>query len=511
MTINPKTRATVRGLLHNIPVLERIAVYISRALINHQENKFTAIYSDWINSQSMSDGDRQAQSEVATRLQYRPLISIVTPTYNTPHDYFDEMVQSVLDQTYDNWELVLVDDASTDITLRELIKTYSENEPRIRYKFLDNNLHIAGATNEAIKMAVGDFISLFDHDDILQPNALFEITKALNDNNSLDFIYTDEDKIFSSTHDRREPFFKPDWNRDFLYSVNYITHLTTIRKSVIERVGYERDVYNGAQDWELFLRATRSMSVEKIFHIPKVLYSWRVHDSSTAKNLEAKPYVFKAQKLAIESDLAEHGLKNYTLTQDDNYSGQWELEFKPKALPKVSIILSPEIAKQAQSQIQKHTSYQDYEILISAPNTNAADLIDRTEGEYLVFVDKKLRIHDTDWIEVMLGDAEREDIGFVLAELRKEEDIMKLVGNLLDESVVELVASMSYGNVAKHLYSTVRYNLKTVHSGVAMVSSIIYRQALEKESDKVSLEDIGNLITRNGYRNLYNPYVKVLK
>jgi glycosyltransferase involved in cell wall biosynthesis len=178
-------------------------------------------------------------------------------------------------------------------------------------------------------MAKGEFISLLDHDDLLHASALFEVINALNVNNEIDFIYTDEDKI-NEKKQHIDPFIKPDWNQEFLFSVNYITHFATIRKSLISKVGGERGLYNGAQDWDLFLRTTKETKAEKIYHIPKILYSWRVHDKSTAKNLDAKPYIFDAQKNLLEDFFRSSGLneEEFTVKPNGLLNGAWDVAYK---------------------------------------------------------------------------------------------------------------------------------------------------------------------------------------
>lgn len=286
--------------------------------------RYSKFYIENLPDQSVYD----AQKRRADRFAYQPLISIVVPTYNTSPVFFDEMLKSVKRQTYANWELVFVDDASPEGTVRELIQEAASDDERISYKFLKKNHHIAGATNKGFAIAKGEYVSLLDHDDILHPSALYEIVKALNENRNLKFIYTDEDKI-DERYRHIDPFIKPDWNQEFLYSVNYITHFTTIHKSVIDKIGGERKEYNGAQDWDLFLRATRSINSEDIHHIPKILYSWRVHNASTAKNLETKPYVFEAQRNLLTDYFREKGLSEdqFSIEENQFMQGAWNVTY----------------------------------------------------------------------------------------------------------------------------------------------------------------------------------------
>lgn len=275
-----------------------------------------------------SDEQRAAETKAAKKLPYKPRISVIVPTYNTDARFFQEMLASVQAQTYDNWELVFVDDASPDKNVRQWIQQAATQDARIVYKLLKTNQHIAGATNEGFHLATGEFVSLFDHDDVLHPSALFEIAKALNINKDIDFIYTDEDKI-DEKNKHIDPFIKPDWNQELLYSVNYITHFTTIRKTVVDKIGGERGEYNGAQDWDLFLRATHVVKPETIYHIPKILYSWRVHNASTAKNLETKPYVFEAQRKLLVDNLRQRGITEdqFSVQGNPRMKGAWNVSY----------------------------------------------------------------------------------------------------------------------------------------------------------------------------------------
>lgn len=251
---------------------------------------------------------------------YEPLISIIVPTYNTDHYFLETMIQSVIAQRYVNWELILIDDHSLDGGVRRIIKKYAEYDNRVRYKFLSKNQHISAATNAGIKIARGEYIGLLDHDDVIYPNTLAEFVKAINQNPNVKFIYSDEDKIVNKK--RVQPFFKPSWNLTLLHCVNYITHLAVIKKETLDKIGYENGEYNGAQDWELFMRIGRNISSDEIVHIPIILYSWRMHPLSTSVNLGVKPYVMEAQLKAVRDDLKERGLIDITVERDDKYTGQ---------------------------------------------------------------------------------------------------------------------------------------------------------------------------------------------
>lgn len=286
-------------------------------------------YSSYYKANRPSLGQLGSEREQAKGFKYRPRVSIVVPVYNTPVDLFNDMVSSVLDQTYDNWELVLIDDASTDNAVREEINKVASKDSRVVFKFLQRNKNIAGATNEGFKIASGEFIALLDHDDILHLSALFEVIRVVNDSdNSVDFIYTDEDKLDEKGR-HIDPFIKPDWNQEFLYSTNYISHFTVIRKSIVDKVGGERSEYNGAQDWDLYLRVTNEVDPENIYHIPRVLYSWRVHDESTAKSISSKSYILDVYYNLLYDNFLQRGFtENQFSIKKSAIHGVWVVSYE---------------------------------------------------------------------------------------------------------------------------------------------------------------------------------------
>jgi glycosyltransferase involved in cell wall biosynthesis len=497
----------LKDFLNKAPVIKKVLKFLFKGILRKQEKKRVAAYNRWLMSQQLdSEGSKKQKREAGT-LAYQPLVSIIAPTYNTPEVFFREMVESVLWQTYAKWELILVDDASSQARVRELIKEYAEKDQRIKPVFLNRNRHIAGATNEAIKVASGEFVSLFDHDDLLRPDALFEVARALNDNRNLDFIYTDEDKLEQGVF--KDPFFKPDWNPDFLRSVNYITHFTTIRKKILDKVGYENGDYNGAQDWELYLRITRTIPPEKIHHIPKVLYSWRIHDASTSRSFEAKPYVVEAQRNAIKDDLRARGLVNANVQQDPVYSGQWQLTFSPVSKPIVSIVVRDEGFGEVVRAVEKRTAYDGYEVVSYQEGDDLQDILTTTKGEYLVFLDRAnvKNIDDQNWLSVMVGDAEREEIGFVVARYQNNRGVNENIIGLLPALIATFAERLSPKTVTKHLYTFARYNIAKVGQGTVIVKTSKLQEALGVKRG-ITLVQVSDDMKRYGYRNLYNPYVK---
>lgn len=497
--------------MKQVVLVKAVKRLLRPAVFGYSDYKSGKLYDRWLSDNLLTDEELQRQRKEAKKLSYRPRISIIVPTYNTPEVFFREMVESVFGQTYDNWELVLVDDASPDSTVRSLIKEYAKKDKRIKHKFLSKNKQIAGATNEAIKIATGKYIALFDHDDLLEPDALFEVAKAVNKDRNLAFIYTDEDKVAADGRKRYQPFFKPGWNPDFLRSVNYITHFAVIRKDELDKFGYEDGGYNGTQDWELFLRITRNINSRQIYHIAKILYSWRVHDNSTAKAIEVKPYVIEAQRRALEADVRARDLLNVDVKRDQLHPAQWKLEFRAQRGPTVSIVVSnPKVVTQVSAQLAGQTRHPFYEIIEIDNQTTFSQLFECVNGEYLVFIDGKIRPRNPEWLQLMMGDAARGDIGLVLARCPNKAMIKNLRG-ILPDGEVDFIDRVNRRLVARHLYLTTRYNIRTASEGVGMVEVQKLRNAISRPSEYVTLAAVSSALVRAGYYNLYNPYIEVLK
>lgn len=294
---------------------------------------------------------------------YCPLISVLVPVYNVADEYLVACIESVRNQIYPNWELCMADDCSTQGSVRTILKRY-ENDKRIKICYRTENGHISKCTNSALEMASGEFVGFLDCDDTLSKNALFEVVKVLNENNQLDFIYSDEDKIFADGEGRHNPHFKPDWSPDTLMSFMYTSHFSVYRTSITKKIGGLRSECDGAQDYDFTLRFTEQIPAKHIFHIQKVLYHWREIDGSTSGSLEAKPYVIEAQRRAKKDALNRRGLQG-VLTQEMN---QIHVTYVPQGNPKVSIIIPSkdnyEILKRAVDSLVSITAYENYEVIL---------------------------------------------------------------------------------------------------------------------------------------------------
>lgn len=242
-----------------------------------------------------------------------PLLSIVVPTYETEELFLRQMVDSVVEQTYSNWELCIAD-GSPSGKVEQLLAAHYSQEPRIKYRRLHKNEGISGNTNQGFAMASGDYIGLLDHDDLLVPSALYEVVKRINET-SADMLYSDEDKVSSDLSQHMEPHFKLDFNRELLMGNNYICHFLVVSREVVSRAGGLDSRYNGAQDFDFVLRCSEVAG--RIEHIPKILYHWRMHAGSTAGNTDSKPYAYQAGRRAVEESLRRNGQKGIVTMSED--------------------------------------------------------------------------------------------------------------------------------------------------------------------------------------------------
>ena len=390
------------------------------------------------------------EAQRAVRFSKDIKISILVPLYNTPERFLDEMIASVTGQTYSNWELCLADgsdDAHPGVG--EFVKALAEKDPRILYRKLEKNLGISGNTNACIDMASGDYIALFDHDDILHPAALYEIMCAICEQNA-DFVYTDEMTFVSpDLHKVASIHFKPDFAPDNLRANNYICHFSVFRRTLLERVGGFRKECDGSQDHDMILRLTAE--AERVIHIPKLLYYWRSHPQSVAMDIDSKGYAIAAGRRAVRDSILRSG-GEAEVESSRAFPAIYRIRYKLREVPKVSILISNrkgvETLRRCISSIMSKTSYPLFEIVIadngsrdSAMQTyydqlgrypifrfcstdapaNAARLRNCAAGcatgEYYLFLDSDTSVINPDWIEEMMSYSLREDVAAVGAKL----------------------------------------------------------------------------------------------
>jgi len=404
-------------------------------------------YECWISKNEPTLKELKQQRKY--RFNYQPKISIIVPVFNTPRQFLIEMIESVLGQTYPNWELCIVDGGSTEKYIKEILDNYSKMDKRIKVKYLSENKGIVGNSNEALNLATGDYITFLDHDDLLPPFALFEVVKAINENPDVDVIYSDEDKI-GLDGKRFDPYFKPDWNPDLLKSANYITHLFVIKKELLDNIGWFREGFDGSQDYDLILRATEK--AKEIVHLPKILYHWRVWGNSSSFSPETKMYAYNAGKKALEEHLKRLSLNGKVEILKPFY-GWYKITYEIKETPLISIIIPNKdninLLQNCLESIYKKSTYKNFEILIvennsveektfrfyeeiekrfknlkiiyydktfnwSAINNYA---VNYSRGEVLLFLNNDTEATNGDFLERMVEHLQREEVGIVGAKL----------------------------------------------------------------------------------------------
>jgi glycosyltransferase involved in cell wall biosynthesis len=242
--------------------------------------------------------------------EFQPKISVVMPVYNVEQQWLEQAIESIFSQVYQNWELCIADDASPSPHIKEVLNLYKNRGKRVKIKYLESNRGISGASNEALSLTTGQYVALLDHDDVMSRDSLFEIVKLLNAHPEAELIYTDEDKLsMGGLHLR--PVFKPDWDPDLLLTYNYICHLLVCKRELVERAGGFRLGFEGSQDYDLLLRMTEL--TDNIFHIPKVLYHWRMIPGSAAFVVDAKSKAFERAKRALEDALQRRDIRGEVL------------------------------------------------------------------------------------------------------------------------------------------------------------------------------------------------------
>lgn len=374
-------------------------------------------YREWYEEHCPTKEELMRQREVEFSVQ--PLISIVVPTYQTPIPFLKDMIDSVRKQSYEKWELCIADGSLTGdendtkvIRVREELNRYSMEDKRIKVVYLEENQGIAENTNQALALATGEYIGLFDHDDMLTPDALYEIVKAINDY-GYDVLYTDEDKISEDSHDYKKPVFKPDYSPELLCANNYITHFFVAKKSIVDRLGGFRKEYDGSQDYDFIFRCVEL--AKKVGHVSKVLYHWRMHGGSVAGDPTSKMYAYDAGKKAIQSHYERVGIQ--ANVEHMERLGLYHTEYKMIKQPLISVIIYGEDdeKKKRCSEWFKRKDYSNLEILasvgINVEEINA--LAEKARGSYLFFVSENLESVERDALQQMAGVLQIQNVGAV--------------------------------------------------------------------------------------------------
>lgn len=497
-------------------------------------------YHHWFLNQQATKEQLKIQSE--TSFDYQPMFSIIVPTYNTPERFLREMIDSVLNQSYSNLQLCIADGSENNDTVEKVVFEYMETDKRIVFKKLEKNLGISGNTNEALKLATGEYVGLFDHDDLLTPDALFEICSALQKKKH-DILYTDEDKVNSDGDRFADPNLKPDFSMDLFYSHNYITHFFVVRKSILDNVGGFRQEYDGAQDYDVMFRCIEQAN--SIYHVPKVLYHWRMHSNSTAEDPTSKLYCYEAGKKAIEDHYKRVGIKA-TVEMMDQW-GLYHSVYDTSNNPLVSVIIPnkdhKEILETCINSLYENNDYKNFEIIIAENNSTDSttfeyyDFLEKTRdnikvvkwndvfnyaainnfavsyanGEYLLFLNNDTEVINKTALSELVGTCMRDEVGIVGAKLLYDDDTVQHAGVVI-----------GFGGFAGHVFHGIgkdaegymmRALINCNYSAVTAACMLVDKKAFEAvhgfdERFVVALNDIDFClqVRAKGYTVVYNAH-----
>ncbi len=504
-----------------------------------------SVYQDVIAAAVLSESDTQKQKNTVFDKNIK--FSIIVPLYNTPVKFLNEMISSVIAQTYSNWELCLADGSSADHPeVEKAVNKFAQKDSRILYKKLPKNLGISGNTNACLDMASGDYIGLFDHDDILHPAALYEAMRAICEKKA-DFIYTDE-LVFRSPDINSVVaiHFKPDYGPDFIRGINFICHFSVFSKELLDKAGRFRSEFDGSQDHDMILRLTSK--AENIVHIPKILYYWRSHPNSVAGSIEAKTYAIDAGIRAVQTNLDEQGIKA-KVSRCETFPTAYRIKYDILSYDKVSIIIPnknhlDDLALCINSILTKST-YPNFEIVIVDNGSDDPELFEyydelkkdsrfvicsldipfnysklnnfaakKASGKYFILLNNDIEIITPEWIEEMLMYVQRDDVGICGAKLYYPDNTIQHAGVIV-----------GLGGVAGHCFGGFNRNdngylchlvcaqeLSAVTAACLMIKASVFEEVngLDEDNFKVAYNDVDLClkVREKGHLVVWTPYAE---
>lgn len=500
-------------------------------------------YGPWYEAYVPDEAELEKQRR--HHFEYSPLISVAVPAYRTPEKFLVQMMESLLAQTYGNWELCIANGSPEDSAMKKVLEEYTKKDSRIRVSELTENKGIAGNTNAALEMAQGEFVGLLDHDDLLAPNALYEIALALGKDRALDAVYTDEDKVTTELDEHFQPHLKPDFNLDLLRSNNYICHFFVVRRSIVQKVGGFRQEFDGAQDHDFIFRCIET--AEKVGHIPEILYHWRTHKASTADNPASKMYAFDAGKRAIEAHLKRTGTEGTVSHTPD--LGFFRVKYPVQGQPLVSVIIpnkdEKETLKACIDSIREKTEYPNYEIIIVENNSTTDEIfqyykelsqdprirllrwkkefnysainnygVRHANGEYLLFLNNDVTVITPGWIKELLGVCQRPEVGAAGVKLIYPDNTIQHAGCVI-----------GLGGIAGHMFvdmpanrtgylhkASILQDMSAVTAACMMMKRTAFEEAggfTEKLSVAFNDVDLCLKVRKNHKLIVYDPYVQL--
>ncbi len=476
--------------------------------------------------------------------------SILVPLYNTPEKFLTEAIDSVIAQTYGNWELCLADGSDGAHAYVETIcKQYQEKDTRVRYRKLEKNGGISYNTNCALEMATGEYIGLFDHDDILHPTVLFEYMKAICEKDA-DYIYCDETTFHgNSINNMITLHFKPDFAIDNLRANNYICHFSVFARTLLEGTEVFRTCFDGSQDHDMILRLTAK--AKRVVHVPKLLYYWRSHKESVASDINAKSYAIDAAKGAVADHLRSQGFEHFEITSTKAFETIFRIRYEILGIPKISIVIPNkdhyEDLKRCVTSIIDRSSYDNYEIIIVENGSKTQEIfqyydqlrqnpkirvltyedefnysrinnlgVSAAEGSYVVLLNNDTQVITLNWMEELLMYAQREDVGAVGAKLYYEDKTIQHAGVVIGLGAHRTaghthyrVSSNNLGYMGRLCYAQ---DVSAVTGACLMVKKEIYEKIGGLDEDfAVSLNDVDFClrIREAGYLNVFTPFAEL--
>jgi glycosyltransferase involved in cell wall biosynthesis len=518
---------------------------VSDAVDSIDLTSYDALLHSWALQRAVQSDDI---AELKERLTNGPLISIITPVYNPELCNLRDTIDAIIMQSYANWELCIADDNSEQ-AVRDLLREYADRDSRIKLILRNENGHISRASNTAIEVATGAYIAFLDHDDLLDRDALLLVAQVIQERPDVQIVYTDEDKV-REDGSRYDPHFKPEWNRNLLYGINYVSHFCVYGAALVKAVGGLRQGYEGAQDYDLLLRCVEQIKDTQIVHIPKVLYSWRASAGSTAASNTAKPYASEAGRRALSEHLERvHGKDVVALPGPFPFS--YRVKWPLNAFPLVSIIIPTrdrlDLLEVAVDSILEKTDYPAFEVLIvdngsveakthawfSAVQARDARVrvlrderpfnysslnnaaVEVAKGEMIALVNNDVEVIDADWLREMVSLASRPNVGCVGAKLYFQDGRIQHGGVILGIGGVAGHAHLFYPREHAGYFGrlAICHEVSAVTGACLVVSRALYQAVggLNEADLKVAFNDVDFClkIGELGFKNIWTPWAKL--
>ncbi len=503
-------------------------------------------YAHWVKLfDTLSDRDRNDIKAHIETFNYKPLISVVMPTYNPPIKFLEMAIESVQKQLYENWEFCIADDASTDPKVKECLEKYAAKDDRIKIVIREENGHISASSNSALELATGEFVALLDHDDEFTEHALYMVVEALNENKELDIIFSDEDKM-NEQGTRHGPHLKPGWNRALFYCQNYVSHLGVYRTSVLKEIGGFRKGYEGSQDYDLALRALEKTTDARIKHIPHILYHWRAISGSTALCIDEKSYAVEAGRKALKSHLDRIGIKAEIVPSEISMHHRAVYEL-PEDLPLISVIIPTrdqvETLKTCVNGLLHGTDYVNLEVIIMDNGSQEDETLayfkelkkdkrfqvihhdkpfnyselnnigaKHAKGDYFLLLNNDVEPLNRDWLIEMLRQMVFEDVGIVGAKLYYPNKTLQHAGVVLStvgiaDHLFRFLTPDDYGYFAR---SKMSQEFVAVTAACMLVKRKVFEEleGLDDQNLAVAFNDVDFCLRAHekGYRIVYTPF-----